>query len=305
MFDLFGFTIKRSFLIEGGNMSKTTRRDFFIQTGKSAALLTIGSTLSKCAQPGESASGSGDEKLKRLELGMASYTFRKFSLEDTLAMTQRLGLQHIALKSFHLPLDADEATIQAVAARVKAAGLDLYGGGVIYMKNKEEVDRAFMYARTAGMKVIIGVPEPDLLELVHQKVQEYNIKLAIHNHGPGDQRYPTPESAYEKIKDMDSRMGLCIDIGHTRRAGIDPANDAEKYAARLHDVHIKDVNVADKTGTTVEIGRGVIDIPKFLRTLIKINYQGNVSLEFEKDAENPLAGAAESIGYIRGVLSVI
>ncbi len=235
---------------------------------------------------------------------MASYTFRKFDLEHTLAMTNRLNLQRIAFKSYHLPLQSTEEEIKAVVTKVKEAGLKLYGGGVIYMRDEDQVQQAFDYAKTAGMEVIIGVPEHNLLELVNKKVQEYNIKVAIHNHGPGDTRYPSPQSAYEKIEKMDSRMGLCLDIGHTMRIGVEPSEAAEKYADRLYDIHIKDVSAASKEGTTVEIGRGIIDIPKFLRTLLKISYTGTIALEYEKDAQDPLPGAAESIGYLQGILSV-
>ncbi len=239
------------------------------------------------------------------ELGMASYTFRQFPLEQALEMTRRLGLKRVAFKDMHLGLDSTPEQTSAVLAKVKAAGLDLYGGGVIYMRNEAEVNRAFEYAKTAGMRVIIGVPNHDLLELANRKVQEYDITLAIHNHGPGDKVYPTPQSAYEKIAKLDRRMGLCIDVGHTQRSGIDPSEPAAKFADRLFDVHIKDVSASSANGQTVEIGRGVIDIPKFLRTLRKINFKGSVSLEYEKDARDPLPGAAESIGYLRGVLATM
>jgi inosose dehydratase len=136
-------------------------------------------------------------------------------------------------------------------------------------------------------------------------VKQYDIKVAIHNHGPGDEVYPTPASAYELIKDLDPRIGLCNDVGHTCRSGIDPAVSAAKYADRLLDVHMKDVSAAVREGHTVEVGRGVIDIPKFLRTLVKINYQGIVSFEYEKDENDPLPGLSESVGYVRGVLAVI
>jgi sugar phosphate isomerase/epimerase len=144
-----------------------------------------------------------------------------------------------------------------------------------------------------------------MLPLVNKKVAEYDIKVAIHNHGPGDKRYPTPESAYEKIKGLDKRIGLCMDIGHTLRIGADPVQSAIRYADRLHDVHIKDETEASPDGRAVEIGRGVIDIPKFLRALIQIKYAGIVSFEYEKDADDPLAGLAESVGYVRGVLATI
>jgi sugar phosphate isomerase/epimerase len=239
------------------------------------------------------------------QLGMASYTFREFSLEQALDMTRRLGLKRIAFKDFHLKLDSTPDEIAATVAKVKAAGLELYGGGVIYMRSEADVNRGFEYAKTAGMGIIIGVPNHDLLDLVNRKVQEYDIRLAIHNHGPGDKVYPTPQSAWEKIAKLDRRIGLCIDVGHTQRSGIDPSEPALKYAERLMDVHIKDTSAASAAGSTVEIGRGVIDIPKFLRTLAKIAYSGTVSLEYEKDAKDPLPGSAESVGYLRGVLATM
>ncbi len=283
-------------------MLEHTRRDFFQVAGLS---LLAGTFLSSCKGKSETAPMKKANGFARLNFGMASYTFRKFNLDDTLAMTNRLGLKKIALKSYHLPLDASQEEIKQVAQKVRDAGIELYGAGVIYMKNKDQVNQAFDYARAAGIKVIIGVPEHDLLNMVNDKVKEYDIKVAIHNHGPGDKRYPSPQSVYEKVKDLDSRIGLCMDVGHTQRIGVDPSQAAKQYADRLLDIHIKDVTAANKDGKTIEIGRGIIDIPKFLNTLMAINYAGVVSLEFEKDAEDPLPGCAESVGYLRGVMSVI
>jgi inosose dehydratase len=222
-----------------------------------------------------------------------------------LAETARLDLKYISLKDFHLSLDSTPDECQKAAEQVRKAGIELYGGGVIYMKNEAEVHHAFDYAKAAGMKVIIGVPQHELLPLVNKKVQEYDIQLAIHNHGPTDKVYPTPASAYELIKDLDKRIGLCNDIGHTMRAGIDPAESVEKFADRLLDVHIKDVAEATKNGRAVEIGRGVIDIPKFIRTLLNIEYPGVAAVEYEKDADDPFSGLAESVGYVRGVMAAV
>lgn len=281
-------------------MKNPSRRKFLQLTGIGIA----GSLLSGKAASKQFSVWNRENKLP-FELGLASYSLRKFSLDETLQMTARLGLKNIALKSMHLLLDSDEAQIKEAVSKVKKAGLDLYGAGVIYMTNEEEVNRAFEYAATAGLKVIIGVPEHNLLQLVEEKVKAYDIKLAIHNHGPGDKRYPSPESAYEKIKHMDSRMGLCLDIGHTQRIGIDPAKSARQFMDRLHDVHIKDVDKAAAEGRTVEIGRGIIDIPSFLKILIERRYSGKVSFEFEKDGDDPLPGLAESVGYVRGCLDMI
>lgn len=240
-----------------------------------------------------------------LKLGIASYTFRQFKLAETLDMTKKVGLKYVSLKSMHLPLDSSVEKIHEVTKQVKDKGLVLYGGGVIYMKSADQVSKGFEYAKAAGMKTIIAVPSHDLLELVDAKVKEYDIMVAIHNHGPSDKVYPDPKSIYEKVKGLDSRIGICMDIGHTMRCGQDPATEAIKYADRLHDVHLKDVTKATGKGTTIEIGRGVIDIPKFIRTLEKIKYKGVASFEFEKDGKAPMIGLAESVGYVKGVMAAV
>jgi len=282
---------------------KQNRREFVKLAGLGAAASLLG------GNPKQSASLAAEQRQSqpknKFNLGLASYTLRKFRLDEVLEMAQQVGLKYIKLKSMHLPLNSKAEVIEKITAKVKDAGLVLYGGGVIYMNETSEVHRAFDYAKAAGMKVIIGVPKHELLGLVEKKVQEYDIKVAIHNHGPGDELYPTPGSAYEKIKDLDSRIGLCHDIGHTKRAGVDPSQATEKYADRLYDVDMKDVDVAAAEGKGIEVGRGVIDIPKFLRTLIKINYTGIVAFEYEKDPNDPLAGLAESVGYVKGVLAVL
>ena len=261
--------------------------------------------MAAVALPDASKAAEATAKKVPFQLGLASYTTRKFTLDETIGMAVRLGLKNLCLKSFHLPMDATSEECAAAAKKCKDAGLNLYGGGVITMKTEADVDQAFDYAKAAGMSVIVGVPDPDVLPLVDRKVKQYNIKVAIHNHGPGDKVYPTPEFAIEKVKDFDKRIGLCIDIGHTVRIGADPIQDVVRYADRLHDLHIKDVSAATEEGKTLEIGRGVIDIPAFLRTLIGSGYSGIASFEYEKDGSDPLPGLAESVGYIRGVLATL
>ncbi len=279
-------------------MDQCSRRQFVQLAGLGAAACVGASRLQDLA-------AAAKMPERPFQLGMASYTFREFPMEQAIAMTKRLGVKRISFKDVHLKLDSTPAQIRAAVAKVKEAGLDLYAGGVIYMRSEAEVNQAFEYAKLAGMGIIVGVPNHDLLELVNKKVKEYNIRVAVHNHGPTDKVYPTPESAYEKIRNLDSRIGLCIDVGHTQRSGIDPSVPALKYADRLYDVHIKDVTAATAEGTTLEMGRGMVDFPRFFRTLVKINYKGTVALEYEKDPKDPLPGAAESIGYERGLLAVI
>ncbi|MBN1894518.1 sugar phosphate isomerase/epimerase [bacterium] len=238
-------------------------------------------------------------------LGVASYTFRNFNLEQTLDSVRKLGLDHLCLKSMHLPLESTGEQIRAVVDRIHTAGIRPYGAGVIYMNTESEVLNAFRYAKSAGLDIIIGVPDPSLLKRVDEQVKSQGIRLAIHNHGPDNDLYPTPESIYRSIRDLDPGIGLCVDVGHTIRAGVDPCRALREYSDRVLDIHIKDVTAASREGNTIEIGRGVIDTVELLKTLVKTGFSGVAAFEFEKDGENPMPGLAESVGFVRGVLSTM
>ena len=279
---------------------ETNRRDFLRMTSVGVAAVAMPSFT--YAQM-----NNADKSNVRFlfQLGIASYSFRNFPLDDALKMTKRLGINRISFKDFHLKLDSSDSVIADTVKKCNEAGIRLYGGGVIYMRSNEDVDRAFEYAKKAGMEIIIGVPKHELLPYVEKKVKQYNIKLAIHNHGPNDKNYPSAESAYVKIKNMDPRMGLCIDIGHTKRINREPSQDVKDFFDRVFDIHIKDVDQANEQGKTCKIGRGVIDFPKFMEEIIRLKYSGTLALEFEKDAADPLPGMAESLGYLKGILAVL
>lgn len=279
-------------------------------TDRRVFLKTAGMGMAAAAVPGIAKASILPTREKKsnsdIKLGVASYTLRKFSQEKALDMTLRCGVNRITFKSMHLPLDSGQVSIKAALELCRKKGVTLYGGGVITMRTKEDADQAFDYARAAGMEMIIGDPAYEMLEYIEGKVKEYNIKLAIHNHGPGDhQLYPSAVDAYERIKHMDKRMGLCLDIGHTKRINRDPESDLKECFDRVFDIHIKDVTAASEEGETAIIGRGVIDIVSFLKTVIDLNYTGTLALEYEADENDPLPGMMESLGYLKGVLATI
>jgi inosose dehydratase len=239
------------------------------------------------------------------QLGLASYSLRNFDLDRTLAMTHRVGLDQICLKSMHLPLDAKPEEIAAVALKVKHAGLVLYGGGVISMKNERDVAQALEYAKTAGMRTITAAPVPEVLPLLDRHVKKDDITVAIHNHGPGDRYFPTPQSVSDAVKSLDERIGLCIDIGHTVRIGADLPGSIRKCGDRLFDLHIKDVTAATPQGKGTPVGRGIIDFPGLVRALIDVKFKGIAAFEYEEQPDDPLPGLAESVGFMRGVVAAI
>ncbi len=251
-------------------------------------------------RPGEQPAPETGEKFR---LGMAGYTFRHFDLDKTLEVMQKANVNHLCIKDFHLPLNSTPEQIAAFHAKLRAKGVTGYAVGPIYMKTREEIDNAFEYAQRVGVKMIVGVPNYELLPYVDQKVKEYGFHYAIHLHGPDMPLYPDADDVWNNVKELDPRIGMCLDIGHDTRNGKDPVKDLKKYHSRVFDIHIKDVTGTTKQGYSVEIGRGVIDIPAFVKMLRKVGYSGVCSLEHEKEMQDPFMGIAESIGYFRGVIA--
>lgn len=278
-----------------------TRRTFIQKGLLGVSAATVIGPLAVSAYSTGRASGKSDRK-DRFDLGIAGYSFVHFGLDESLAMMKRMDVHYLCIKDFHLPLASTDTEVAAFHKKLADSGVTGYAVGPIYMtKSKAEIDNAFEYAKRVGVKLIIGIPNKDDLEYISTKTAEYDIRYAIHNHGPEDKLYPNATSIFELVKNLDARMGICFDMGHNMRDGQDPIKDVVRYHKRIFDIHLKNVTAATKDGKTCELGRGVIDIPKFIKTLRKVGYDGKCSLEFEKDMKDPLAGIAESVGYFKGV----
>ena len=244
------------------------------------------------------------ETSEAFKLGMAGYTFVKFDLQTTLETMQRCDLHYLCIKDFHLPVESTADEIEAFHKKCAEYGVEGYAVGPLYMKSKEDIDKYFDYAKRVGVKLIVGVPDYELLPYVDQKVKEYGFNFAIHLHGPDIDVYPDAEDVWEHTKNLDPRIGMCLDIGHDTRNGKDPVADLKKYHTRVFDMHLKDVTGNTKLGYSVEVGRGIIDFPALVIMLREVNYTGVVSLEHERNMDNPFMGIAESIGYFRAVINV-
>jgi sugar phosphate isomerase/epimerase len=238
------------------------------------------------------------------KLGIASYSLRGLPLDAALKAVRRLGLNALSLNRAHLSWEHEAAGWERAVASFAPAGVAVRCCGVMTLTNDEAMVRgAFAFARTLGVSLIACSPEPAALPLVARCAVEFNIRVAIHNHGPEDKIYPSPHEAWAAVQPFDRRLGLCIDVGHAYRAGADPADCIRKYRERLFDVHLKDsVAAVGAEDIPVEMGRGRMDIPAILAALMDTGYDGTAWFEFEKDAADPLPGLAESIGYVRGLL---
>jgi sugar phosphate isomerase/epimerase len=193
-------------------------------------------------------------------------------------------------------------TNAATRRKIEAAGLTIVGGGTINLKKIEDVRPAFEYARAGGFPLIVAAPELAAFDAIEAAIKEFDIKVGVHNHGPEDKLFPAPQDAYKLLKGRDPRFGLCMDIGHTTRAGVDPVMTVDECRDRLLDIHVKDLKDKTNKDSQCEVGKGALDIPGLFRALLKIGFQGHVGLEYEINAEAPQVGIRESFSYMRGVL---
>ena len=271
------------------------RRKFLKQA---SSALALGAVAPAMAHENASTPKAKEDLFK---LGIAGYSFVHFKLDQALEMMRKVDVHYLCIKDFYLPFNSTDEQIAAFHATLKASNVTGYAVGPIYMKTTQEIDNGFEYAKRVGVKLIVGVPNEELLPYIDKKVKEYDMRYAIHIHGPDIKLWPNASSVINAVKNLDPRMGLCFDMGHDARFGDDPIADLKKYADRIFDIHLKNVTAASKEGKTCELGRGIIDVPAFVAMLRKIKYSGSCSLEYEKDMKDPLAGIAESVGYFKGV----
>jgi sugar phosphate isomerase/epimerase len=241
------------------------------------------------------------------KLGVASYSFRKFDRAQAIEMTKQLGTTYLNVKDFHLKLDSTPEEIDAAKKEFAAAGITLVGcGNVTFAKDDEADIRAkFEYAKRAGFPLIVCAPTAVTLPKLEKFVKEYDIKIAVHNHGPEDKHFPTPQSVLKMVKNMDPRCGLCIDVGHTARTGVDVVESIAEAGPRLLDMHVKDLSDMSKKESQCDVGEGKMPFPQIFLQLIKMKYSASVNLEYEINDNNVLPGMQKSFSYMHGVLAGI
>ena len=279
-------------------MNKDTSRRGFI--GAAAGLAAF-----RPAMAGSPAGAATGDRPGEVKLGVASYSFREFSRHAAIVLTKRLNTPYINIKEFHLPIDSTPDEIRKARAEFEKAGLIIVGGGNVSFQNNDDNDirHRFEYAKLAGMPLLVCAPTHETLPKLEKYVKEYNIKIAVHNHGPEDKHFPTPQSVLEVVKNMDPRCGLCIDAGHTARTGVDIVESIQQAGPRLLDMHIKDLKSSKDKSSQVPVGDGVLPIPGIFRQLEKMGYTGYVNLEYEIDDLDPMPGMTKSFAYMRGVLA--
>ena len=286
---------------------QTTRRNFLGAAGMAG--------LAAAVPP--SAAGKIEPTPWGIKLGIATYTFRNFDRAQAIEFIKQVQTPWVSVKQegvkgkYHwdMKMPAEE---QAKARQdFASAGLRVMSAGNTDMKalTADGLRPIFEWAKTAGIPMLVAAPVHENIGVIEQLIKQYDIKVAIHNHGTEDKNFPTPESVLEVVKGRDPRFGLCMDVGHSARTGIDVVKAIADAGPRLLDMHIKDLAFFKDTpekkarDSQVDVGDGIMPIPQIFKQLKKMNYQGCVNLEYEINANNPINGVQRSFSYMRGVLA--
>ncbi|MGE5569974.1 MAG: sugar phosphate isomerase/epimerase family protein [Rhodospirillales bacterium] len=265
----------------------------------------LGGALVSSAAVSGSAAAQTPANTEDVKLGVASYSLREFQRGLAIRMLRKLNVSYVSVKEFHLPYRSSPEELRRGAREFERAGIKIISGGVIYLQQDDDDDirRYFEYAKACGMPMMIIGPTRQTLPRIEKFVKEYDIKVAIHNHGPEDKHFPSPEVALKALQGMDPRMGVCVDVGHTTRTGTSAVESIESAGSRLLDVHIKDLRDLMDAKSQCPVGDGAMPIPAIFKALKNMNYQGYVNLEYEIEGDDPMPGIAKSLAYMRGVLA--
>jgi len=282
-----------------------TRRQMLEFCGGLAAMAPIargqGGRRKGGADPGTGPAAKPED----LRLGVCTYSFHEFQRKLTISLIRQLGVRWVSVNDFHLRYSSAPEELAKARGDFQRAGLTIASGGTVPLKDEDPraLRRYFDYARACGMPMMVAAPTHAALRAIEALAKEFDIQIAIHTHGPEDEHFPTPQSVLAAVKGLDPRMGLCMDLGHSLRAGVEVVQAAAEAGGRLLDIHMKDLKSPADKRSQCDVGEGVMPVAEIFKQLKKMKYAGCVNLEYEINSDNPLPGMLHSIGYMRGVLA--
>ena len=224
-------------------------------------------------------------------MGIQSFCLRGFGIEGALDEVQKLGLRYIEMYHLHFPVTPDQGKIKEMLVACARRDITISAHGVQnFTSDHAQNEKFFQFAKAAGLSLVTANPAPDSFESLDRLVKQYDIKLAIHNHGP-DAFYDKIDDSLDAVKNWDLRIGFAADLGHYLRSNQDPVEAIHRLAPRLYGVHLKDVAEKQKKTRSVVLGRGHLDVAGVFKALKKVGFRANgaFSLEYEENPTNPIA----------------
>ena len=278
------------------------RRGFLQHTAALAAAATgasLSGTLSSAAVT--------DDPYRGLPIGVQSYSLRNYDVQQAIRHIQGLGVHFVEFSLQHLPLDSSPEQIAQLQARLKQAELAISGHGVNEFSADHAANRrVFEFAHKLGIRNLPANPKPDSFDSLERLVEEYNIRIAIHNHGPGA-LYDKLDSVQQAVRNRHKLIGACVDTGHTLRSNEDPVKWIHELGARVFALHVKDVAEKQDRTRNVVLGTGHLDVVGMFKALrdIKFPADGSLALEYEANPENPIDEMKECIAVAKEAIAKV
>jgi sugar phosphate isomerase/epimerase len=263
--------------------------------------------LSAAALLGSSPLCAADDKPGSLIVGIQSYSLRNFPADQAIKISGELGFKSIEFYSGQFPINSTPEQISDIKQKCAAAGLKVFAHGVNrFTKDHEANRKLFEFARAAGLKNITADPAPDSFDSLDKLVAEFDIRIAIHNHGP-NHRYNKVVDVLNAIRNHDERIGACADLGHFIRSGEDPVTVIRSLGSRLYGIHLKDfAEMKDKTEGVI-LGKGHLDVEGVFRALKQVGFpaDGALSLEYEENPKDPIDDIRQCLAVAQEALRKI
>jgi sugar phosphate isomerase/epimerase len=292
--------------------SRTTEHEFTRRDVLAAGLAAAG-LAATAANAGSGAltvctAFSAESDYAPFQVGLQSYSLRGYTTGDradlvkALAVTRDLGLHFWEAFPAHIPQTDDREKIKAIKDQLEAAGIHLSGYGVVHLSSDEDANRKlFEFAKSMGLEYLSVDPDPDCFDLLDKLVEEYDVPIGIHNHGPGH-RYGQIDTIASAIKNHSPKIGCCIDTGHFLRSKEDPVRAVEVFGTRVYGVHLKDVKNAE---TFTILGQGDLRTADLLKALAANKYAHCLAIEYEEKPEDPAQKIKTCLAEVRQVIAAI
>ena len=230
------------------------------------------------------------------KLGLQTWTCRNMTFEEAVEFAAEHGITQLELFRKHLDPHASKEENLAKRAYLEEHGVTAYSIGVSGTTTDKEENRAlFELAKMFDMKVVVIEPKEQAeWDNLEELVKEYDIKLAVHNHGKGTV-YGDPATVRQVLSERDHRIGVCMDIGWVTAAEFDAADTFRKYGERVYDMHLKDKTHSelDQRGRPNDtmIGQGDTDYDALIKAIKETKWSGVMAIETDSVtfAEDPTA----------------
>ena len=259
-----------------------------------SAMLAGGGLLAGLVAP-----AAAEKPYGPFKVGLQSYTLRGFNFEDALKHSQALGIHYWEGFQNHVPLTTDPAKAAPYLEKLKAADIKLLAHGVSGFGKDATANRnIFEAAKVLGIKMLSADPSPESYSQLNELVEEFDINIGIHNHGPGH-RFDRLEQVLAAVDGKNVRFGACVDIGHFLRTPEDPVKVINALGKRVHGVHLKDVK--DAKIFTI-LGQGDMDVVGVLRALKANKFKGVLALEYEENPQNPIADVKACLDALKAAV---